>query len=306
MDWRSLWIGALAGGVVGLVIQNIMFPLAVQRVRAVRRQRAIRKSAESWSRFEEIFCRLVLVQAGWDSNGCFVEGTVVFRLVGLPFTAEEEVEKIRALHESDWKTTGLTDDKQIGIKEFSVQRVSDNPSIERDGMAHRITLSVHEYRYFSFLATHMSRLRGSANERAILDTMAASAARERPVDGFPTPCSVGLAVIVEGGRRILLPRRSIEAGSGGAWEGGKIFNAAGENTSMRDFEAAHRSPGESTPEVVARRALCEEVGLRDSDIGSGRLRIHSFAWAPDLLDFKFFGIFETSLTESEVLTTPEN
>lgn len=298
MDWPSLLVGALVGGVVGLVLQNILFPRVEQRVRTNRQQAAIRRSAKSWSRFEELYRRLVLVQAGWDSDGCFVEGTVVFRLADR-FELGATPQEIRDQHAAEWLANRYTDGEQVGIKMLSVHRVSDVPSVELEGRAHRIVLTMHQYRYFDFLATHMTRLNGSDSEKAVLDAIAADANRERPVNGFPTPCSVGLSLILEDGRRLLLPRRSNDAGVGD-WEGGKIFNAAGENATLRDFVAAHRSAGESTPEVVARRALHEEVGLSDIDIKSGRLRLHSFAWAPDLLDFKFFGLFETSLTEPEI------
>ncbi|MGH3769423.1 MAG: hypothetical protein ACRDS0_20200 [Pseudonocardiaceae bacterium] len=159
---------------------------------------------------------------------------------------------------------------------------------------------MHRYDYFDFLATHMLRMRGTEEERAALDTLAGPASPTQLAAGFPTPCSVGLSVFCEGGTQLMLPRRTSDSGPGGLWEAGKIFNAVGENAALRDFAAANRRSHESTPDVIARRGLYEELGLSDHEIGAATLRLHSFAWASDWRDFKFFGYLTTSLSRSEV------
>jgi hypothetical protein len=134
----------------------------------------------------------------------------------------------------------------------------------------------------------------------VLDALAGPVGPDQPIPGFPTPCSVGLSVLCEDGTLLLLPRRTSASGPGGHWEGGKIFNAVGENTAPRDFAAANRRSHETTPDVVARRGLCEELGFSDEDTRTATVRLHSFAWASDLLDYKFFGCVETPLSRSEV------
>lgn len=96
-----------------------------------------------------------------------------------------------------------------------------------------------------------------------------------------------------------MARRSVSTAIG-HWEPGKIFNAVGENVAPRDFVSPNTRSHDSSPEVVARRGLYEEVGLSVADVNSGTLRLHSFAWAADLLDFKFFGYLETSLSRADV------
>lgn len=43
-----------------------------------------------------------------------------------------------------------------------------------------------------------------------------------------------------------------------------------------------------------------KMGFSDDDIRTAKVRLHSFAWASDLRDFKFFGFVETPLSRTEV------
>jgi hypothetical protein len=97
-----------------------------------------------------------------------------------------------------------------------------------------------------------------------------------------------------------LTRRSSKHATGGHWEGGKIFNAVGEGATPKDFSASFDGVLTSTPHVVARRGLNEEMGLSEDDIRSCEIRIHSFAWASDQLDFKFFGLAIVDTPQLEV------
>jgi hypothetical protein len=150
------------------------------------------------------------------------------------------------------------------------------------------------------LATHVLRLRGTDTEKAALDAIVGASTPDHPVAGFPTPCSVGLSVFCENGATLLLVRRSRSAGAGGYWEPGSVFNAVGENANLSDFTSSNRHANESSPSVIARRGLYQELGLSDTDISASDVRLHSFAWASDLLDFKFFGHVVTPLSYSEV------
>src|SRR5205823_176763 len=94
----------------------------------------------------------------------------------------------------------------------------------------------------------------------------------------------------EGGDVLVLTRRTDKLATGGHWEGGKVFSAMGENATLRDFSASLDGTLTSTPHVVARRGLNEEMGLTERDLRSCEVCIHSFAWATDQLDFKFFGL----------------
>jgi len=98
---------------------------------------------------------------------------------------------------------------------------------------------------------------------------------------------------------MLLTHRSNSMGAGGYWEAGNIFNPVGENAAPCDFAVGHLQAHESTPFEIARRGLHQEMGLFDDDLRAAKLRLHSFAWASDLLDFKFFGFIDTPLSCSE-------
>jgi hypothetical protein len=294
-----LVVGAVIGATVGIVAQNILYPAAERQWRERRRRNYYRNANAEWLRFEQLHPRLVLVQAGWDQEGCFAEGSVVLRLVGT-FAPGKLVRNYRNAHAAVWKSENYTNGEQVGISAISITRISDDPRAELRGRAHILSISVHRYQFFDFLATHMLRLRGTEEERAALDAIAGDYGPDQPVRGFPTPLSVGLSVLCEGGSYLLLPRRSAHSGAGGYWEAGKIFNAVGENAALRDFAAANREAHESTPYVIAKRGLYEELGFRNEDIQEAGLRLHSFAWASDLLDFKFFGYVVTSLSRSEV------
>ena len=297
MDWPSLLVGAVIGVGAGIVGQNMLFPVAERRWRERRLRAYYRKANAIWAKFEQLHPRLVLMQSGWDGDGCFSPGSIVMRL-GRDFHLTGIASNFRSEHADKWKADGFTNGTPIGIAGISIIRTSDDPSAELRGRAHKLELSVHRYHYFDFLATHMLRLVGSEGERSALDALVGDGPGQ-PVPGFPTPCSVGLSVFCEDGAYILLTRRAVKSGAGGYWEAGKIFNCVAENAAPRDFAAANREAHESTPDVIARRGLYEEMGFREEDIQAARLRLHSFAWASDVLDFKFFGIFETSLSRSE-------
>src|SRR6185437_2853063 len=223
LDWPSLLVGALVGGAVGIVFQNMMFPPAERRWKAYRRRNFYIEANRAWSRIEALHPRLVLVQAGWGEDGCFPEGSVILHLVR-PFALNDAATRaFRDTHHDEWAAAGFTNGEQVGIAAISNTRISDDPSSEIAGQAHLLTLSVHRYRFFEFLATHILRLAGTEEERAVLDRLAGTPRAEQPVQGFPTPCSVGLSVLCEEGTRLVLTRRSTALGAGGYWEAGSIF-----------------------------------------------------------------------------------
>jgi hypothetical protein len=298
VDWPSLLIGAVVGAAVGIVGQNILFPIVQQRWRNRLLRAYYRKANAVWAKFEQLHPRLVLVQSGWDGDGCFSPGSIVLRQ-GSSFSLTGVARNFRSKHASEWEAEGFTNGTPIGIAGISIRRTSDEPSAELRGRAHKLEVAMHQYHYFDFLATHVLRLVGSEGERNALNALIGSYGPGQPIRCFPTPCSVGLSVFCENGTYLLLTRRAADRAAGGYWEAGKIFNCVAENAAPRDFAAANREAHESTPDVIAKRGLYEEMGFSEEDINAARLRMHSFAWASDVLDFKFFGIVETSLSRSE-------
>lgn len=154
MDWSSLVIGALAGGAMGVMMQNILYPKFERRWRARCIARIYRQSNQAWAQVERLHPRLVLVQAGWDQHGCFAEGTIILRLSQSFILEARDVRSLRDTHAHEWIERGFTDGEQVGIAAFSVRRTSDDPEVELEGRAHALVLTTHRYRYFDFLASN--------------------------------------------------------------------------------------------------------------------------------------------------------
>lgn len=299
MDWPSLWIGAVVGGTVGVVMQNIMYPILERQWSRRRRIRKYDEANLAWRQVERLHPRLVLVQSGWDANDCFTKGSVVMRLEGSFALSDAKLREMRDSHAAEWIDRGFVNGEQVGISAISISRTSDDPNLEREGRAHELLIRAHRYHFFDFLATHSLRITGSETERKLLDDHVGEPSLDHPTKGFPTPCSVGISVFCEDGGTLLMTRRASGKATG-YWEAGKVFNAVGENAAARDFSSANQRAHESHPEIVAQRGLYEELGLYAQQVSDGTIAIHSFAWASDLLDFKFFGFFKTSLSYAEV------
>jgi len=300
MDWAGWVIGAIIGAVFGLLIQNIAFPSTSRRLAEWRRRRFFAEANRAWDAVERGHPNLFLVQAGWDRSGCFPPGSVIFRLDDTFELSDGRLARLRDDHTHQWTADDFKDAEQAGISSISITRVSDRPDDEQHGRSHHMRLMMHTYRYFDHLATHLLRLTGTDAEKAILNAAAGNVTPGAALDSFPNPCSVGLSVFCEDGTHLALTRRTTNPGAGGHSHAGKTYNAVGESVAPRDFAVALDGSLESSPDVVARRGLYEELGLTVNDIAMCAINIHSFAWSSDILDHKFFGMAITPLSRAEI------
>jgi hypothetical protein len=281
VDWVTLAAGAIAGAIAGMILQNILFPHAQARLSARRRWRRYDAANKEWVVIQNRLERLQLVQAGWNENFCFADGSVVLRYSDTTFKqANMTVKGFRDGRSRDWLASGFKNGTQLGIANLSISRRSDSAEDERLGIAHSIVIDVHEYDYFDFLATHVLRLQGTPHEVAYLNDLTGRPRISRLTPGFP--------------------RRTRSLDAGGYWEPGKIFNAVGENLIERDFVANGRRQRDATVETLMSRGLREELGFTAEDIARSDLNVHSLAWASDLLDYKFFGYLRTDLSRDEI------
>ncbi len=300
------FIGALLGALLCLLVQNILYPICVSRYRRARERRLFAAVNKSWSRFQALFPNLRLLQSGWPPTGLFEPRHIICHLVGvfeLPPTLRTQ---IRERHASEWIAKRLTDGEQVGIRNLRIFRHSDDPGDERVGRSHSIEIEAHVYHYFDFLATHRLIANGSAEERSLLTGFAVETNPEQTIAGFPNPLSVGLSLFCEQGQVLALVVRTKVGATGGLWQGGKVFNAVGENFAPRDFSLSLSGEAESSPIVVGRRGLYEEVGLSEDEIDGCTIAFHSVAWASDILDHKFFGYAITPLAQAQVQARWEN
>jgi hypothetical protein len=286
MEWILLGIGAILGS---LCDEGWRWAkVRRERKKAAQRYHELNLAAKS---IEDMHSTLVLIQAGWDPDGFFRPGSVTVRL-DHTYQTPQVIRGIADVHRADWTDAGHTNGRQIGLSSYLITRVSDDPEQERLGLAHQLTLRAHEFDYFDFLASHRILLHGTGAERQLL--------AESPAPGLPTPCSVGLSLIAEAGRIIVLSRRAGVNSPAGAWRHGQVFNAVGEGMAARDFASAGYDAASCGPDITAARGAYEELGFRPQEMQRSRLRLHSFAFATDLLDFKFFGCLETELSVGEI------
>ncbi|GIF00981.1 hypothetical protein Ari01nite_84450 [Paractinoplanes rishiriensis] len=159
---------------------------------------------------------------------------------------------------------------------------------------------MHEYDYFDFLCTHRLRLSGTAEEKRVLAEVAGEPNCREPIAGFPNPFSVGLSVFCEGGDYLALTRRTQSIGEGGGWHGGKVYNAVGENAALRDFNPGVDGVMRSTPYLIAKRGLWEELGLPEVTVDACEIYLHSLAYAVDLRDHKAFGHVVSPLSRHDL------
>lgn len=296
MNWLDVTVGAVAG----LVLQNLAYPSAQAGYLKWRSRRRFRAAEGAGLAMEQRFGSLVIVQAGWGEDGTFAHDAVTLEL-GDEFEVENPgVARILDGRAAQWRADGFDDGLQVGIATLRINRISDRPEDERVGRSHRVVCRMHTYRYFSFLGTHRLLLAGTAPEREFLRELAGEPDCRETIRGFPNPFSVGLSVFCEDGDYLALTRRTASAAAGGHWQGGKIYNAVGENAAPRDFSPGLDGTVRSTPYLIAQRGLWEEVGLPDVDIDASTIKLHSLAYALDLRDHKMFGFAVTHLSRDEL------
>jgi hypothetical protein len=298
VEWILLVIGAAVGAVLGLLANEMWRWHEARRERRQRAERYRELNLEAKS-IEAMHSTIVLIQAGWDPDGFFRPGSITVRLDGT-YQTPPAVQGIREARAAEWLEAGHTDGRQVGLSSYLITRVSDDPEQERRGLAHHLVLKAHEFDYFDFMASHRVLLHGTGAERHLLARLAASASAESPAPGLPTPCSVGLSLIAEGGRTIVLSRRAGRTSPAGSWRHGQVFNAVGEGMAARDFASAGYDAASCGPDITAVRGAYEELGFRAEEMQWSTVRLHSFAFATDLLDFKFFGCLETELSVGEI------
>ena len=298
MDLTVLAVGAVVGAVVGLLVQNILYPMVVRKV-GVRRARAHSRAVDqAWATIHSRSPRLELVQSGWAPDGTFADASVQITL-GPAYCLPESLVPLRERHAPDWEADGFFNGEQIGVRGMRIRRLSDDPERAAIGSTHLLEIDANPYNYYDFLSTHVLRLTGEPEERSTLRAVADESRDDPSQIDWPTPLSVGLSLFCDGGDTLFAPRRTAKREGGGYWEAGKVYNAVGEGMNRRDFISLN-GPLRATPITTARRGLLEEVGLSAHQVNDTHIRMHSFALATDLLDYKFFGLGTTLMSRSEV------
>jgi hypothetical protein len=298
VDWILLAVGAIVGAVVSLLVQNILYPMVVQRV-GVRRARAHGRAVDqAWATIHSRSPRLELVQSGWAPDGTFADESIQITL-GPAYRLPESLVPLRERHAPGWEDDGFFNGEQIGLRGMRIRRLSDDPERAAIGSTHILEIDANPYSYYDFLSTHVLWLTGEPEERSTLEAFVDESHDDPSQIDWPTPLSVGLSLFCDGGDTLFAPRRTAKREGGGYWEAGKVYNAVGEGMNRRDFISLD-GPLRAAPITTAKRGLLEEVGLSGHQVNDTHIRMHSFALATDLLDYKFFGSGTTQMSRSEV------
>lgn len=300
-NWADLLYGGVVGAILGVVFSNIMWPrLTAWTLERLSISQTARRNS-SWDKFNALHPTIILAKAGPDPDGTFPESSFDVTLDTADFKLSDRIaEDIRVKYDERWRLAGLTDDEKAGFKYFRATRISDSPADFMRGKSHLFVIRCHRYKYFDFLATHRRLVEGQPDDLEILHPHLNDDDGDRPVEGFPNPFSVGLTLFCESGRTMVLTIRTTDTHSGGDWQGGKRFNAVGENANTSDFQISTDGKLRTTPYAVARRGLHEEMGFTQEQIDACQMKLHSFAWATDIRDHKFFGWAQTDLARGEI------
>jgi len=208
-------------------------------------------------------------------------------------------------NKQEWSERGFQNLPKAGISSLSIPRIAEGTTAYGTHNK-QINIQAHAYNYFDFLATHRMLTKdavgkATTEERAFLKALTNDADKESPVKGFPNPLSVGLSVFCHGGSLLALTQRTKTPASGGSWGGGKYFNAVGENMNVDDIDSSvEESRNVLDPWITARRGLEEEMGIFLSSVKHRGIKLHTFAYATNILDYKFFGLIILDESKSVV------
>jgi len=290
---QVLWI------LVGVAVDRIVDVLwTLMKRRRAKHELEVRWLAafDRWQQFDRLAPGLELVQEGWEA-GTFSERTILVTLEG-SLTTPAVVQAICREHQAAWAADKQKDNKQIGVSAFEALRTADH--VVEAG--HQLVLRAHEFSYYDFLASNRRLADGTAEERQALRLLFNEVSYSKPVAGFANPLSVGLTLLCENGTCMILTERSENKSGGGAWEGGKIFNAVGETCNARDvMTGEHAGKPLISPWNTAKRGLVEEMGFSVSDLEASRIVLHSFVFDKRILDYKIFGYVLSPLSRTEVI-----
>lgn len=290
MNWLELILGALLGWGVPKAFSSSADAMGAWRLR--RRWKSVNLG---WAQIRALFGRLELVQDGWR-QGEFDEHDILITLDGAYALPDDVRLKVLEPSRFAWESQGFKDGIQCGIKSIHIVRTTDETV--RSEPAHEISIVAHSYRYFEAKATNLGWFEQGRPD--LLRVYAADARHDAHAAMFPTPLSVGLSLFCEGGRFLVLTRRTANPAAGGHLSAGQYFNAVGENCAPVDTEGETEGRPRLSIFRTATRGLLEEMGLEMSQVDQVQPTLHSLAWDTGILDYKFFGYVTCALAQEEV------
>lgn len=290
MNWLELFVGALLGWGVPKA-----FSSSAEALRTARLRRRFKSVNRVLVQGQTLLGRLELVQLGWR-DGVFDEDDILITLDGEYSLPEDIRLKVLEPSRASWEAQGFKDSIQCGIKSIHVVRTTDD--VLRSGPAHEIAITAHSYSFFEMKATNLEWFEEGQPE--LLRAYAQDARHDSHADMFPTPLSVGLSVFCEEGRFLVLTRRTATLAQGGHLNAGQYCNAVGENCAPADAQGESQGKPRLSIFRTATRGLLEEMGLELRQVEQAVPTLHSLAWDPGILDYKFFGYVSCALAQEEI------
>jgi hypothetical protein len=205
-----------------------------------------------------------------------------------------QVSTVISAHEGAWKKSDLWDALDIA----GVVDIGFPGSLDREEHAD-LRIDVSPQRYFEFLATNAnlgSSMRSdlAPAEKEWLTRQVESRSPDDPPPTLVNPLGIHVLLLIDGGRRMVLQRRSRKA----AFRGGLLFPSVGEAVSVTLDEV----PGDRRAIDVGKtvlRGLKEELGVDSGDVDETYFTSLVFdreVWKYDLTALAVTSLDESSLT----------
>lgn len=290
-DFKAFFGGLVLGWFIEKYFLDKIQPL----IHSKWQKRRYERINSHYSKYNDIMSDLELIQSGWTDK--------IFNIGDVEITHEREFildsnlksEINYEKKEKEWIRNNLKNNQLIGVTKIDPHRLSENIG----GNSHLLHISAQQYHYFDFLATGRILSSGSDEEKElILKYLKEDGYTPQP--NFPNPLSVGLTVFCQKGDYIVLGKRSTNVSTGGDWEGGKLYNAVGENANLSDIDNSYKGFSSISPWKTAKRGLSEELGLIERTNNKEAIQLHSFVYDKRVYDYKFFGYFISGFSIEEV------
>lgn len=246
---------------------------------------------EAMQRLSHVVADFDVAQLAWNENG-FRDDEMRLKFSEAAYALPKDVKsQIYDRNVERWGDLGFQNNEQIGVKEIACVRMSDSPT--RDQPSHAAVGVVRPYSYFDSKATHFQwhDPETAPNLRELLGRSFANAGHDSHAADMPTPLSVGLSIFCEGGRKVVIAKRTRSKPSGGHVRGGHLFNPVGENCHRNDLYSPDGKIYYLSCLRTAWRGLREEMGVSDASGGlhGHDIKLHSLVWDKGICDFKVFG-----------------
>ncbi len=267
------------------VILTLIAEYFINQVKKKLEKIKIETIGKNLSKINELINPLTIVQFGK-----FTPGSIEIHVIGSK-SPSEDVKKIIEAHKSDFESElGFYDNEIFGVTKILFEKVREKEEPHLEIYGYRVY-------YFEFLATNANiKLRNdlNKNERDWLLSKTANYEPEIPIKEFANPLSVEVLLLCEGGKKVVLTKRSKTT----VFRGGLIGPSVMETVSPNLSEGLNDIAQIDIFETI-RRGIKEELGINKDELEDS-IVILGLAFDKEVFDYKFIVLAETLLSEEEI------